>query len=145
MTPANMGNVILSSAMDPGLRRDDDSCDATVHRPIVVRGSPPSARMTNSRRGWRMVGEDGEWSAITTFGMTTLDEFAVPNATSDVDESLRQCVIDMNHVPIIGPRGPRRFAGGVAPGAGAGAGPYSGVNAYAMCVASSTVIVLAPA
>jgi hypothetical protein len=44
-----------------------------------------------------------------------------------------QCAIDMNHVPIIGPRGRRRgFESGTVPGAGAGAGPYSGWKRYAM-------------
>jgi hypothetical protein len=49
------------------------------------------------------------------------------------DDAPVQCAIEMNHVPIIGPRGRRRgFGSGVVPGAGAGAGPYSGWKRYAM-------------
>src|SRR5262249_47777557 len=58
---------------------------------------------------------------------------------------LAQCLIANSHAASCGPRGARpRPVGGGEPGAGAGAGPNSGVNTYAVCVFGSTVIVRAP-
>src|SRR5439155_16755110 len=58
------------------------------------------------------------------------------------------CLMTINHEATIGPCGPRPrppAAGGVAPAAGAGAGPRSGWNRYALCDVGSTAIVFAPA
>jgi len=55
-----------------------------------------------------------------------------------------QCVIVKNAVPTTGPRRGLPFGGAGSPGAGAGAGPYSGVKPYATWRFSSTAIVRTP-
>src|SRR5215831_10206216 len=77
----------------------------------------------------------------------TDDRSAIAHRTSAIGPAAGYCEILINQDATIGPCGPRPrwpAAGAGAFGSGAGAGPRSGWNRYALCVFGSTQIVFAP-
>jgi hypothetical protein len=94
MTPANMGNVIRSSSMDPSLRRDDD----IQHAACFLRDDDSPSTHLSSRRLLRRDGVESDphpW--IPAFGED--DERAARMTKKDGEDAGVPCVYDDNALP----------------------------------------------